>query len=459
MFLNQTAFAALAAALLFSLVAAGSTSSSDATATSVPAYSSTECPIQAVQPVPPVNRPHYSLQVAIGSRRRTVQGSLTVSFALEQKTDRLVFRLWPNAPVQARAGAKLTVANVRVNGMVQPISRPSATTLVVSNELAAGERVTASMRWSLRMPRVPTDRLAVGTRTIRLSSFFPLLAWDGSGWALDQPAPFLETWTSPTADFDVRIRVPRTLRVFATGVRVSSGHWRAVAVRDFALAAGTYAVARGTADAPAAVSVTAAVEPRAVAAKPFLAAAVRALQWLSARYGPYPWATFTVVVVADQTGPWGQEYPTMIFLSPESRFLTPHEAAHQWFYSLVGNNQARDPWLDETLAQWSLARYENVLAAHAGTAIPAPVRNRLGEPMSFWARFGFYPTTLTGLYEQGVKALAALGDADDVDCALRAYVGANAYRTVVPRDLLASLEPFFPDAENVLAGFGARFDR
>ena len=79
--------------------------------------------------------------------------------------------------------------------------------------------------------------------------------------------------------------------------------------------------------------------------------------------------------------------------------------------------------------------------------------------MSFWSRFGFYPTTLAGLYEQGVKAFAALGDADDVDCALRAYVRANAYRTAVPRDLLASLEPFFPGAEKVLAGFGARFDR
>ena len=33
--------------------------------------------------------------------------------------------------------------------------------------------------------------------------------------------------------------------------------------------------------------------------------------------------------------------------------LTPHELSHQWFYSLVGNNSAEEPWLDESLATYS----------------------------------------------------------------------------------------------------------
>jgi len=32
--------------------------------------------------------------------------------------------------------------------------------------------------------------------------------------------------------------------------------------------------------------------------------------------------------------------------------LTPHEVSHQWFYSLVGNDQAKEPWLDEALATY-----------------------------------------------------------------------------------------------------------
>ena len=407
--------------------------------------------------MPPANRPHYALRMTIASDRRTVRGSLAVSFAPEQSTARLVFRLWPNAPVQARLGANLSVANVRVNGAVARSSRPNATTLVVQQALGGGRSATTTMTWTLRMPRAATDRLAVGARTIRLSSFFPLLAWDGRGWALDPPAPFLESWTSPTADFDVHINAPDGLRVFATGSRAGSGRWRATAVRDFALVAGAYTVARGTARAPAAVCGERARGAFGVAAGPFLRTAVRSLEWLSVRYGPYPWVTFTVVVVADQAGTRGQEYPTIIFLGGDSRALTPHESAHQWFYSLVGDNQARDPWLDETLAQWALARYENAVSTHAAFPVPPAVRNHLGEPMSFWARFGFYPTTHAGLYEQGVKALAALGEDDVVDCALRGYVLANAYRTASPRDLLSSLELFFPDAESVLREFGARF--
>ena len=33
--------------------------------------------------------------------------------------------------------------------------------------------------------------------------------------------------------------------------------------------------------------------------------------------------------------------------------LIPHELSHQWFYSLVGNDQALEPWLDESIATYS----------------------------------------------------------------------------------------------------------
>ena len=154
----------------------------------------------------------------------------------------------------------------------------------------------------------------------------------------------------------------------------------------------------------------------------------------------------------------GQEYPTIVFLSDDlPLFVTVHETAHQWFYSLVGNDQARDPWLDESLTQWATARLTNDVAAEAATFIPVEVRNHLGDPMTFWGPLPFMPLVWDGLYLQGVKALASFGDDAGIDCALRRYVLANAYRTAVPRDLLAALTPTFPNAEAVLTGFGARF--
>jgi len=47
----------------------------------------------------------------------------------------------------------------------------------------------------------------------------------------------------------------------------------------------------------------------------------------------------------------GIEYPTLVFEGADrSGLITAHETAHQWFYSLVGNDQARQQWNDRALA-------------------------------------------------------------------------------------------------------------
>jgi hypothetical protein len=49
------------------------------------------------------------------------------------------------------------------------------TTLVLARPVQAGERVTVSMSWTLRLPRTPTERLA--------SRFISVVNVDGSGSA------------------------------------------------------------------------------------------------------------------------------------------------------------------------------------------------------------------------------------------------------------------------------------
>ncbi len=65
----------------------------------------------------------------------------------------------------------------------------------------------------------------------------------------------------------------------------------------------------------------------------------------------------------------GMEFDGLILLSrgfymfynstPETNLtiITPHEISHQWFFSLVGNDQALEPWLDESLATYSEALF------------------------------------------------------------------------------------------------------
>lgn len=416
------------------------------------------CSVSVTLPRPPSDRPRYALSIRIGRERKDVSGTLAVSFEPPVPTDRIVFRLWPNSPFYTKRGAKLTVGAVKATGGAFTTKRPDATTLVVNRALVAGERVTVSMSWKLRLPRGAGFQLKGGV-SARLVSFFPLLAWNGSGWAVDPPLRKLDSFwtTSPTADFDVRIVTPRGLRVLATGREVRAGHWRAQSVRDFALAVGSFTVRRTTVNLPEPVRVIVGLERGSgYPINAFVSETVRSLRWYAQRYGGYPWSTYTAAVMNDFQGFAGFAYPTIGFLGDGSLALVPHETAHQWFYSLVGNDQARDPWLSEGTATWAQTGPERSLAAMRAPSIPADVRNRLGEPMSFWERLVFEKFRL-GVYVQTVQALDELGDAATVDCALRQFVVQNAYRTTVPSDLLTAIQTFFPDAEQKLSARGARF--
>jgi hypothetical protein len=420
----------------------------------------TDCNVPLALPSPPAGRPAYTLRVAVAKGLKVASGTLSVAFRPEVATNRIVLRLWPNSPFYARRGARLTVGAVKAGGAPAKTSRPNPTTLVVRQPLAAGQRETLSMPWTLRLPRGTGSQLRGGGTSARLASFFPILAWNGAAWATDPAVRSLDSFwpTSPTADFDVRVSAPQGLQVFATGREVEPGHWRAEAVRDFAAAVGSFSVRRSTLRLPEAVRVTVALERDSKSSiGVFRSATVRSLRWYAARYGAYPWPAHTVVAMSDATVV-AFAYPTLTFLSDSSIgvVLIPHETGHHWFYSLAGNNQARDPWLSEGLATWAQTGPEDSLAAMRGTSIPSDVRNRIGEPMSFWDSKSFEKFR-RGVYVQTVQALAALGDPADVDCALRSFLTKNAYGTTVPRDLLTALRPFFPDAEAKLSAYGAHF--
>ena len=312
------------------------------------------------------------------------------------------------------------------------------------------------MSWTLRLPRTPTERLAsrVG---VRLGSFFPLLAWSGSEWALDPPAPQLETWTSPVADFDVKIAVPKGMSVFASGANLGHGRWHAAAVRDFALEAGSFKVARRIVHVPSPVVVTVAAASKYTYLPTYLNAAARALTTFSQRYGAYPWRTYTVVVEADRST-LGDEYPTLVFISTDlgSNVVT-HETAHQWFYSLVGNNQARDPWLDESLAEWATARLSGAVATEAATDIPGrgpePPRRADDVLGAASVHAGRIPRALLPRSEGPRVVRRGRGR--------RLRAATLRPRQCVPNcgaaRLACGIDTDLPNAEAMLTGFGARF--
>ena len=90
--------------------------------------------------------------------------------------------------------------------------------------------------------------------------------------------------------------------------------------------------------------------------------AEKALRLYSDLLGPYERDVLSVVQADLDIN---MEFDGLIFIQssfywlyrdpPRSdlHIIVPHEVVHQWFFSLVGNNQAMEPWLDESIATYS----------------------------------------------------------------------------------------------------------
>jgi hypothetical protein len=84
----------------------------------------------------------------------------------------------------------------------------------------------------------------------------------------------------------------------------------------------------------------------------------RAVIGMSDTFGAYPWPDLVLAEIGSGGG-FSMEYPRMIHLTRDKvadTYVVSHEVAHQWFYGQLGNDQQREPWLDEGFADFS-ARY------------------------------------------------------------------------------------------------------
>ena len=100
------------------------------------------------------------------------------------------------------------------------------------------------------------------------------------------------------------------------------------------------------------------------------AATAAALRHYGEWYGPYPYGHITVIDPAYQSGAGGHGVPDAVHrrhalagaaperTSPEA--VTVHEAGHQFWYGIVGNNEFEHAWLDEGLNTFSEERVQSI---------------------------------------------------------------------------------------------------
>ena len=124
---------------------------------------------------------------------------------------------------------------------------------------------------------------------------------------------------------------------------------------------------------------------------------------------------------------------------------SPHEVSHQWWYGVVGDDQAREPWLDEAMARFNELRYyefysprdagwwwrEVIYRDAPGGTIDAPIY-----------AFDSHAAYIDRVYDRGAIFLAALRarvGARSFDAFLRDLYRRGSFRLITADDFFAVL--------------------
>ncbi|MDX1501762.1 MAG: M1 family metallopeptidase [Thermoanaerobaculia bacterium] len=243
--------------------------------------------------------------------------------------------------------------------------------------VAPGESVRVELEWHARVPRT-FARTGVRGDYFFVAHWFPKLGvWEEEGWNCHQYHAATEYFSDYGA-YDVSLTLPSRFVVGATGRRTertdhadgtSTHRYRQDDVHAFSWTASPdYLVVEDSFHSPGlppvAIRLLLQPEHRRQADR-HLHATRAALKLYGRWFGPYPYGHLTVVDPAWGSGAGGMEYPTLFTSgtrlfnpsgggSPEG--VTVHEAGHQFWYGLVGNNEFEHAWLDEGLNSYSTGR-------------------------------------------------------------------------------------------------------
>ncbi|MBR2566883.1 MAG: M1 family metallopeptidase [Paenibacillus sp.] len=245
-----------------------------------------------------------------------------------------------------------------------------------------GESITIRTKFEVSLPKIfarmgKTDNFVMAGQWFpKLSAYEPVGRRGRTieGWNLHQYHGNSEFY----ADFgiySVRIRVPETYKVAATGFPtqqaiVKNGEkvyqFYADDVHDFAWAASpdfVYTEEPFSAPNVPGVRIKLYLDPAHQDLKErYLFAAKAALTNYSEWFGTYPYTTLSIVVPPiAANGAGGMEYPTLItaFGADDT---TPgydlertvvHEIGHQYFYGMVASNEFEEAWLDEGFTSYA----------------------------------------------------------------------------------------------------------
>jgi hypothetical protein len=424
--------------------------------------------------------PRYRIEVTVDPEEATVSGRETVHYVNTASVaqEAIYFRLYPN---MLGYGGEMSVRDVQVEGeAVKTDLEVEGTALRVPlpNALPPGGEVTITLDFETAVPRTAGEgygQFIYEQDVMALANFFPIIpAYDeencarfgncDAGWNIEVAVPYGDAVFSPSALFEVFVSAPAGWAVVSSGSTIgqepAAGDavtWHLVSgpMRDFnVVLSPRFEVATQRVED---IVVNSYYLPEDVlGGKRVLRWVVESLAFFNEQFGAYPFAEFDVVATPTAAG--GIEYPGLIVMPIRSygdtsgrfQWSTVHEVAHQWWYSLVGNDQQDEPWLDEALAQYSTVLYyefheqwdaavEEVLEPRYQPVAGTDEDDLISRPVAAYTPSNYGPI----VYAKGPLFLHALrqelGD-QAFSALLQAYFEDYRYKIASGPDLLALAE-------------------
>jgi len=349
-----------------------------ATDTSIPPTLTAPPPPPATDPAPSISPPpqtssrtNYILYSTLDFSGRTISTDETIRYYNNSGValSDIVISVQPNLYSNVFSLSSISQDNTALTSYDFSGQR---LTINLPQPLQPGTATTFALSFDLNIPAKASDGIfGYDFNQINLVDWYPFIVPYEDGWVLHDPMPWGEHLVYDSSDIELNLKTDADVTVAAPATPDKNGDWtryRLYGARTFALSA--------SAEFQVSESTSGNVTIRSYYFNGYqsggdgiLGLGVDAIDTYSAQFAPYPHDTLSIVQTDIHDG---QEYDGLVFLATDfySEYdgtargnlatIGVHEIAHQWWFGLVGNDQATEPWLDEALAVYSERMfYEN----------------------------------------------------------------------------------------------------
>ena len=338
----------------------------------------------------------------------------------------------------------------------------------IGASLMPNERVNLSFEYKFKLPNC-NHRFGYGENTINLANFYPIMCVYEQGEFIENGySPNGDPFYSDVANYCVSITLPNEYIVASTGTKQEEKldkqekivTYKAEMVRDFAMVISNEfnIMSSNVNDTNIYYYYF-----NDLNAEESLNCSVDAIKTFSKLFGSYPYKTYSVVQTDFVHG--GMEYPNLVMISSsinnadDYKNVIIHETAHQWWYGMVGNDEMKNPWLDEALTEFSTMLFydynENYKLNHKDMinsakenyslfiSVYQDVLGKIDTSMRGCKSYTTEPEYTYCIYVKGAlmfDSLYNLVGSENFINSLKHYFNNNKYKNATPENLINSFE-------------------